>query len=184
MKEYQSLRAVLFENIYKLGALYFDTFQEIADKSKIVLPFTFTDKEQYILNSAFTGKVIRDIDLNAQSLDKSQKKPFSLYSVEYLSKCMIGVIIAESSIGMERVSVSATIGVFFAIAIKDYKAAQKIVDYVLPNYDNSYLDDLESRRVELYQFIYKYSDEEDVVKKIKLKLQIAGYIKYEKEKNC
>jgi len=177
-KEYQSVRAILFENIYKLGDLYFDTFQEVADKSKIILPFTFTDKEQHMLYSAFTGKVIKDIDLNAQSLDKSQKKPFSLYSVEYLSKLMIGVIIAESSIGMDKVSVSATIGVFFAVAIKDYKEAQRIVDYVLQNYDNSYLADLESRRVELYQFIYKYSDEEYVVKKMKVKLQTAGYVKF------
>jgi len=178
MKECQSSRAILLENIYKLGNLYFDNFQEIKDKEKIDLLFTFTSKEQYMLYSAFTEKVVSDIGLNNLLLDKSKKKPFSLYSVEYLSKFIIGVIIAESSIGMERVSVSATIGVFFAIAIKDYKAAKKIVDYVLPNYDNSYLEDLESRRVELYQFIYKYSDEEDVVKKIKLKLQIAGYIKF------
>jgi hypothetical protein len=172
---------ILIDNIFELGAINFENFHPFNYKENISVPFSFSRKDQATLYKTFLGRIYEneiDEKWKVSRTGNTRTTVLSLYSFEDLSNILIGSIIAETSIGYERSSVSSSIGVLYELAVEDYDRAQKLAKKISLCGINSTYPDLENPCVALSQYVYKYSKNEAIVRKMELQLQIAGYIKF------
>ena len=110
---------------------------------------------------------------------KESKTLLSKYSLDELVNILKGMIIYELFSDVGRGSTTLSIPIYFEIAAKDYEKAQELQEWAeLFAFDNSYFPYGEMSKISFYQYVYKYSQEPTIVKKLKVKLQVAGYIKF------
>jgi len=103
----------------------------------------------------------------------------SQYSIDELVNILKGIIIYEVFTNHGEISTTASVPIFFEIAVLDFQVANEIKEWSeIFGFNNSYFPYGERSKIAFYQFIYKYSNDPKIIENMKLKLQIAGYIKF------
>lgn len=166
--------------LIELGIFYSDVTKEEIEKLDRLSIDTVTFKQEAFY-SDFMGtpdKFSIDSKWNVRR-DAPSHNILANYTVEELKNILKGIIIYEVFIGRSATSVSASVPVFFELASINYNEAFKFLEWTeFFNYGNSHFPYGERSKIAFYQYVYKYSNEQRTVDKMKVELQVAGYIKF------
>jgi len=168
-------------DLMQIGVYYEDASNvEIENLDQLIV--NVSDFKQESFYNAFHG-VIHKYDISEKWQVNRHSKPYCIldsYTLEELGNILKGEIVYETFIGHGRSSITASVPVYFEIAIRDYSFALSLLRWSEKfGFDNSYFPYGTRSHLEFNQFMYKYSTESDIIKKFKLELQVAGYIRFD-----
>ncbi|MEA2073380.1 MAG: hypothetical protein U9O86_07310 [Campylobacterota bacterium] len=168
------------EDIIKLGSSYSNSnSDEILSLDKLVI------------NTSELSKTIISIgDIRYQLLKSTERwkvnresKRYNIlsnYTLDELKNILKGIIVHET-FEQRGGSVTATVGLYFEIASRNYERAKTIELWAKNSFrfDNDYFPYGERSKISFYLFMYKYSNDTKIANRMKVKLQVAGYIKFD-----